>query len=41
VTVSVGIADLSCNTRLANRSADRALCLAKQSGGNTVARAEP
>jgi diguanylate cyclase (GGDEF)-like protein len=41
VTVSIGIADLSCNTRLAGRSADRALYLAKQSDGNTAARAEP
>jgi diguanylate cyclase (GGDEF)-like protein/PAS domain S-box-containing protein len=41
VTVSVGIADLSCNARLASRSADRALYLAKQSGGNTIARAAP
>ena len=37
VTVSIGIADLSCNARLANRSADRALYLTKQSGGNTIA----
>ncbi len=41
VTVSIGIADLSCNARLASRSADRALYLAKQSGGNTIARVEP
>ena len=41
VTVSIGIADLSCNARLASRSADRALYVAKQSGGNTIARAEP
>lgn len=38
VTVSIGIADLSCNARLASRSADRALYLTKQSGGNTIAR---
>jgi diguanylate cyclase (GGDEF)-like protein len=40
VTVRVGVADLSYSVRLASRSADRALYLAKQSGGNTVARAE-
>jgi diguanylate cyclase (GGDEF)-like protein/PAS domain S-box-containing protein len=41
VTVSVGIAEVACNPRLASRSADRALYLAKQSGGDMVTHAEP
>jgi diguanylate cyclase (GGDEF)-like protein len=41
VTVSIGITDVSSNKRLASQAADHALYLAKESGGNSVARAEP
>jgi diguanylate cyclase (GGDEF)-like protein len=40
LTVSIGISELSSDTRQARDAADRALYLAKQSGGNTLARAD-